>query len=458
MASRHPASFRDPSGFIFHSKIGLLRQINASYQKNYEKLISSGLFQKLVTEGLLVDHKEVDLKQFSQSSEAYKIIQPQKIDFISYLYEWSFGQLQDAALLTLKIQKIALEFGMSLKDASAYNIQFFQGKPILIDTLSFEIHKTDQPWVAYRQFCQHFLAPLVLMSYLDPRLLRLNQLFIDGIPLDLAAKLLPFKSKLNFNLFLHLHLHASSQKKHSVKNRKIIRKASFSMNSFMGLITSLESSIKGLKWQPKGTEWADYYEANNNYEKALSQKEKLVDEFLKVAKPTSVWDLGANTGLFSRLSADKKISTISFDIDLEAVELNYKAVKEQEEKFLLPLFLDLTNPPPAIGWKNQERESLVERGPVDTVLALALVHHLVISNNLPLEELRDFFASICSKLIIEFVPKSDSQVKKLLSTREDIFQNYEQKSFENIFREKFKIAKSRLIPKTKRTLYLMIKI
>lgn len=456
MGSKHPASFRDPSGFVFNSKIGLLRQINFSYQKNYEKLIKSGLFKKLVEEKLLIDHQEVDVKDFGQSKEAYKIIQPEKVNFISYPYEWSFSQLKDAALTTLRIQKIALDFGMSLKDASAYNIQFHKGQAIFIDTLSFELLKTDQPWVAYRQFCQHFLAPLALMTYLDPRLGRLNQLFIDGVPLELAAKLLPFRTKLNFNLLLHLHLHAQSQKKYSDKKEKI-KKQTFSKNSFLGILASLEGAIKNLKWKPEGTEWADYYEANNNYDRALVQKLKLVDSFLQIAKPEKVWDLGGNTGLFSRLSSQKKIETVSFDIDLAAVEINYQKVKENNEKYLLPLFLDLTNPPPSIGWKNQEREALIERGSVDTILALALIHHLVIANNLPLSEICQFLAKLCKKLIIEFVPKTDSQVKKLLSTREDIFPEYEQKSFEKIFSQEFQIKKTQIIPGTKRTLYLLLR-
>ena len=169
----------------------------------------------------------------------------------------------------------------------------------------------------------------------------------------------------------------------------------------------------------------------------------------------SVWDLGANVGIFSRIASDRGIQTISFDIDPAAVEKNYLECVERNEANILPLLLDLTNPSPGIGWQNQERTSLLERGPAETVLALALIHHLAISNNLPFGKIANFLSRICSSLIIEFIPKSDSQVQKLLSTREDIFPNYTQGNFENGFKDFFKIQSSVKIKDSQRTLYLM---
>ena len=452
------SSFRDPGGFIFTKNGQIYRQINKSYQKNYDQAVKKGLFERLISEKLLIPHQEVDLK-FKLTNEAYKIIKPEKVKIISYPYEWCFSQLKDAALTTLKIQKIALEKGLSLKDASNYNIQFVDGRPILIDTLSFKIYKEGQPWVAYKQFCQHFLAPLALMSYVDVQLSKLLEIYLDGIPLSLAVKLLPLRSKLNLSLLIHLHLHSSTQKKYADKPVKIhSTNKNFSKRSFLGLIDNLESGIKSLKWAPKGTEWADYYPANNNYvEGALKAKVELVADFLKAAKPTSLLDVGGNTGLFSRLASDKDIPTISFDIDPAAVEINYQEMIAKNEKTILPLILDLTNPSPAIGWKNQERSAFLQRSSADTVLALAIIHHLAISNNLPLETLAEFFASLCENLIIEFIPKSDSQVKKLLSTREDIFGNYSQEGFEKEFTKFFKIKKSADIKGSKRILYLLIR-
>ena len=447
-------SFRDPSGFLFKENGKIYRRINKVYADDYEQLMFSGLYNKLVENHLLIPHIETEFKS-ADNDLLYKIIQPELVQFISYPYEWSFSQLKDAALTTLNIQKIAMEHGMSLKDSTAYNIQFWNGKPVLIDTLSFEKYKEGEPWVAYKQFCQHFLLPLVLMSYTDIRLSQLFRIYIDGIPLDLGAKLLPRKTRFKFSIFAHIHLHAKSQKKY--EDKAIEKKSRISKFKLLALIDSLETTVKNLKWNPKGTEWADYYDITNYSSDAFKCKKNYIEEFLKSINPASIWDLGANTGIFSRIASEKNIPTISFDVDPAAVEKNYQICKEKNETNILPLVLDLTNPSGGIGWANQERMSFIERGPVDTVFALALIHHLAISNNLPLINIAEFFSSICKFLIIEFVPKSDSQVKKLLLTREDIFDKYDKENFEKDFDNYFNIRKYLKIEGSERYLYLMEK-
>jgi hypothetical protein len=453
----HPASFRDPSGFLFTREGILYRQVNSSYREEYDLLNSSGLYAELVQKGWLVEHAEVDVKPV-QASLAFKVLRPERVDMISYPYEWSFSQLKDAALRTLAIQKMVLKKGMSLKDASAYNIQFRNARAILIDTLSFEIYKPGQPWVAYKQFCQHFLAPLALMDKRDVRLNQLLRVYIDGIPLDLASRLLPARTRLNFGLSAHIHLHASFQRRHAASGISgTSRGAGMSQQSLLGLIDSLRAAIIGLRWDPKGTEWGDYYtETSGHYTDAASHhKMEIIEEFIDKISPQSVWDLGANTGVFSRATSRKGIPTVSFDIDPAAVEQNYLACKKNKETNLLPLLLDLTNPSPAIGWNNTERMSLLERGPVDAVLAFALIHHLAIANNVPLTLLADFFHQIGRWLLIEFVPKEDSQVEVLLASREDIFPEYTQEGFETAFKFFYEIRESIPVRETKRRLYLM---
>ncbi len=450
-------SFRDPSGFLFTQNRTLYRQINKVFQEDYDQLVKSSLYKRLITQRLLIPYKEVGLK-YAQTKDAYKIIRPEPIPFISYPYEWCFSQLKDAALTTLKIQKLALEYDMSLKDASAYNIQFVKGKPILIDTLSFEKYK-EEPWVAYRQFCQHFLAPLSLMSYTDVRLNQLLRIYIDGIPLALASTLLPTRTKLKPSLLMHIHLHAKSQKVFADKPSigPVEQSLKLRKEQMLNLINGLETAVKRLRWEPKGTEWADYYSETNYSQIAFKQKKEIVKKLLAKTKPKTVWDLGANIGEFSRIASDKGIQTISFDIDPAVVETNYREAVKKGETNLLPLVLDLTNPSPAIGWENEERMSLLERGPADTALALALIHHLAISNNLPLENIAAFLGKLCRTLIIEFVPKNDSQVQRLLSTREDIFPDYSQEAFEITFSKYFKILDFAKIKGSERTLYLMSK-
>jgi hypothetical protein len=358
--------------------------------------------------------------------------------------------------LTLTIQKTALEFGMSLKDGSVYNIQFFQGKPILIDTLSFEPYAEGRPWVAYRQFCQHFLAPLALMSYTDIRLNHFFRIYIDGIPLDLASRLLPSRTWLRFALLAHLHLHAKSQLRYGGK-KIVTKKLNFSRQAFSGLIDNLETIVNKLDWRPTGTEWGEYYDDLNYSDNAFQHKYRIVAEFLEYDHPRNVWDLGANVGYFSAIAGKKGIPTIAFDIDPGAVEKFYRDCRDRNEQSILPLLLDLTNPSPGLGWANKERSPLIERGPADTILALALIHHLAIGNNVPFDKIADFLSRICKMLIIEFVPKHDSQVQRLLVTREDIFNGYTQEYFEAEFKAYFDIIRSVSIDESERTLYLMAK-
>lgn len=454
-----PSSFRDPSGFVFSLNGEIYRQINKTYEVNYRQLIESGLYDKLSSLGYLIPHKEVTLA--GTNSDAYKIIKPQPIPFISYPYEWCFSMLKNAALLTLTIQKISLQYGMSLKDASAFNVQFLDGRPILIDTLSFESYKEGLPWIAYKQFVEHFLAPLTLMTFTDIRLGRLSTLFFDGIPLDLVAKILPLSARFKPSLLLHIYAHSTSQKKFSQK-RLIPSKLEHrvSKEAFLGLLGNLEGVIKSLQWNYTKTQWTNYYEGNNNYkEKSFRQKEMLVRKFLKSIRPRPrlVWDLGANTGLFSRIAREDNALVISWDEDMGVLERNYLQIEEGQEKNILPLFCDLTNPSPALGWANQERLSLVQRGPVDVVLALALIHHLAIAQNISLDKIASFFSQITEFLIVEFIPKEDSQVKKLLMNREDIFQEYTQENFEKVFKKFFQVEEIYSLAGSQRVLYLMKK-
>lgn len=460
MASRKdPSSFRDPSGFVFYGEDGsLYRQVNNLYRAEYDMLMSSGLYDRLVKERLLIPHQEVDNTP-RETDDAYRVIQPERVPFISYPYEWCFSQLKDAALLTLKIQRLALEYGMILKDASAYNLQFFNGGPIFIDTLSFGIYKPGKPWSAYRQFCQHFLAPLALMSKQDIRSYRLQRPFLDGIPLDFAVKLLPARVFLRPGLFIHLYLHAKSQgRKPSRATLKSASRRSVPKATLVWLINGLEAATKSLQWKPAGTQWVDYYSDDSYTKEALSHKLEIVEQYLDESRPTSVWDLGANTGLYSALASKRGIPTISMDSDEGAVENQYLQLKNQPDANRLPLLIDLMNPSPACGWNINERASLFERGPADIIFALALVHHLAIGNNVPLPDIAEVFSKLCRRLIIEFVPKEDKKPQTMLALREDVFSNYSQAYFEQAFKKFFTIRNVTPINDSLRVMYLMEKI
>ncbi|MGH8542923.1 MAG: SAM-dependent methyltransferase [Gammaproteobacteria bacterium] len=453
---RIPASFRDPSGFLFRHQGRLLRQVNFAYREHYDLLMKSGLYDELAAAGLLISHRESP-KDLAGISDAYRILEPQQVTYVSYPYEWCFSQLKDAALTTLAIQRRALERGMTLKDASAYNIQFHEGRPILIDTLSFERYGKGKPWVAYRQFCQHFLAPLAMMSWIDIRLSQLLERFLDGIPLDLASGMLPRRSWVRPSLTLHIHLHARSIRRHADAPRARLRRK-VSALGLEGLIDNLEVAVDRLDWRPEGTEWANYEKQHAYSEAARAEKEHIVLEHLREISPVTVWDLGCNIGFFSGLAARSGCHVLAVDGDPGVVEMQYRRLKTQEEHRILPLWVDLANPSPRLGWAHEERDSLADRGPADLILALALIHHLAFSTNASLDMIAEFFSGLGRDLVIEFVPKSDPQVQRLLVSRVDIFRDYSEDVFERAFSRYFSILASQQIGDSGRRIYRMARI
>lgn len=450
MEQKLKSSFRDNAGYLFVEDGILYRKVLKDGLKDFRALESSGLKDALLEKNLIVNYSIVD----GEGNEDSLVIKPEKLSFISYPYEWSFAQYRSAALATLYIQKLAISKGMSLKDASAYNMQFVNGKPVLIDTLSFEVYSEGNPWVAYRQFCQHFLAPLALASKVDVNLLQMMRLYIDGIPLELASRLLPIRTKLSPGLATHIHLHARSQSKHASKADSSSKQAKVSQKGMLGLIDHLQTVVNKLVWKGADTEWGEYYTFTNYSEDSFERKKSLVSEFIKACGPETLWDLGANDGTFSRLASEKGIATIAFDIDPVAVDKNYRRIRKEKTTHLLPLKMDLTNPSPSLGWGSEERDDLVRRGPADCVMALALIHHLAISNNVPFDRIAEYFSQLSKFLIIEFVPKEDSQVEILLATRKDIFPDYTIEGFENVFTKYYDLVKKAPIPDTQRTLYL----
>ncbi len=451
----HPASFRDPSGFVFEREGTLYRQVAATFAADYDHLLASGLYERLVGERLLVRHEEVDVPPARPG--AHRVLRPERVPFVSHPYEWSFGQLKDAARLTLRLQRTALEHGMTLKDASAYNVQLHRGAPVLIDTLSLRRAEDEAPWVAYRQFCQHFLAPLALMSKTDVQLGKLTRVFLDGVPLELCSRLLPWSTRLRPGLLGHIHAHAASQRRHA--DRPVAPGAvRMSRRALLGLLDSLEMTIEGLAWRPSGTEWADYYQAARSYSaSALEDKRRRVLELVGPGPLGVVWDLGANEGAFSRAVAPRADLVVSFDIDPAAVERSWIAVREARDDRVLPLLLDLTNPSPAQGWAHEERASLQDRGPADLVLALALVHHLAIGNNVPLERISAFLAELGRTAVVEFVPRDDPMVQRMLAGREDVFGGYTLEAFEAALSQRFKIDGRAPIEGSSRTLLRLVR-
>ncbi len=262
-------SFRDPAGFVYCQQGDLRRQVNLVYREHYDRLMAGGLYEELVGSGLLVQHEELEAPGW-EPELAYKVIRPETIPFLSYPYEWSFRQYRDAALVALEIQRRALLRGMTLKDCSVYNLQFHRGRPIFIDTLSFETYREGSPWMGYRQFCEHFLAPLALMSLVDHRLSQLCRASLEGVALDLAVRLLPRRSWLRPGLVMHLHLHERLQRAHADELMPPSQdRVRMSKRALLGLVDSLEATVRGLRWKPRDSAWASYYQ-DNSYSRTSS--------------------------------------------------------------------------------------------------------------------------------------------------------------------------------------------
>ena len=454
-SGRVAGSFRDPSGFVFRRDGIVYRQVQEVFRPTFELLHASGLHGALVASGLLIPDEQVSVEPAAPG--AFRILRPEPVTFISYPYEWCFSQLRDAALLTLRVQSAAMDHGMSLRDASAYNVQFHHGRPVLIDTLSFEALPRGRPWVAYRQFCQHFLAPLALMSYVDVRLSQLLRVHVDGVPLDLSARLLPRRARLRPSLFMHLVLHARTQRRHQRDMGPAAEGGrELAERGLRGVLDSLRSAIERMDPPRPSPGWGSYEEEADHYSaRAVRAKEEAVGSLIGEVHPKTVWDLGANVGRFSRLASSRGIQTVAFDLDPSCVETAYRRTRTEADPDLLPLVLDLANPSPAIGWANEERSTLAERGPADLSLALALIHHLAIGNNVPLPRLARFLAEISRRAIVEFVPKQDEKVALLLRNRDDVFPDYTVEGFERAVTSVFEIERRLPIDDSARVLYLL---
>ena len=452
---REPGSFRDPAGFVFRRDGVIHRQINTSFAARWEDLVASGLLERLQSAGTLIGHDVVPLDSAFEPRTAHAVLRPHPIDFISYPYEWSFGQMRDAALLTLDAQTQASEAGFTLRDASAYNVQFQGGRPILIDTLSFQRAEAEAPWSAYRQFCEHFLAPLALIAHRDARCRLMLRANLDGIPLDLAARLLPGRTRLNLGLGPHIHAHARAQRHYAHRPDAAASTSSVRMSPLKqaALVDSLRRTIEGLRWEPTGTEWADYADNTSYSAEAADAKDAIVREMLEAAGGSVVWDVGANTGRFSRIAASLGRRVIAWDIDPAATETHYRTVRREGVTTVLPLLADIAQPSPALGWALAERRSMLDRADADVVLALALVHHLAIGRNVPLSHMAEVFARLGANLIVEFVPREDAMVQRLLATREDVFQGYTEEGFREAFGCFFDIRQVVPIEGTQRTMF-----
>jgi ribosomal protein L11 methylase PrmA len=453
-------SFRDPAGRVLEVRGRLVRTVSPAFGPVFDEVRATGLYDALIERGLLVAHEELEPGAVDLGDEqVHTLLQPRRLPFVSYPYEWSPGQLRAAALLTLEVAEVALDHGCVLRDASAYNVQFVGTSPVFIDTLSFAPRVEGEPWAAYNQFCRHFLAPLALQTRVDHRLVDLLRTDVDGVPLDLASGLLPWSTRLRPGLLLHVHAHARATARRRADPDAAPREATLSTRALRGLLDQLRGTVTRLRWRRPPTPWADYYTGGIDHYRDEDQATKaaVVRSFVDRVGPSLVFDLGANTGRFSRVAAEGGADVVALDIDHGAVEVAFDQLTDDPVPAgsVLPLRHDLANPSPPLGWANGERASLVQRGPADLVLALALVHHLAIGNNVPLPMVAEHLASLGRHVVVEWVPPDDRMARVLMATRQRSYDDYHLEGFLDAVGATFELLDRSAVADTGRELFLL---
>jgi hypothetical protein len=452
---RESSSYRDPDGYIVHANDDIYRCVvnpgSPILLNEYKPF-----FDKAVEKGLLVGFHSSDSEP-AEIENSEKYLKLQKLPFISYPYEWGFEQLKSSALLTLDLCLLALEYGLTLKDATAFNTQLFKGKMVFIDHTSFEKTDGKLPWAPYSQFCRHYLAPLLVCSKTGQFSNKLFRIELDGLDLKYACDVLPFSQRFNPSVFIHIYLHHRminkyKENKDSDQIKKIKARRTGDQKAYL---THLRQVILKIKPPEYSTAWCDYYDHTNYQDASFKMKEALIHQILsgKNRKYKSIWDVGANNGHFSRLAAPYAENVISMDIDYAAIDHNVRANLAGNIENIFPVVMDVTNPSPSLGFGLAERKPLHERSQPELILALALIHHLAVTHNIPFSLMAEQFSSYNSDMIVEYVGRDDSQFQRLLNGKEHSYEEYNLQNFEDCFSSFFDIAEKFSIEGTSRILY-----
>ncbi|MFI5154760.1 MAG: hypothetical protein ACHQEM_01155 [Chitinophagales bacterium] len=449
----HPSSFKDPSGFIFNQHGQYYRHIHKEYAPDYKLLMSGGLHEKLVAKKFLIPHTEIN-ENLSGVADWHITLLPEQLAFITYPYEWCFDQLKDVALICLDILRTSIDHGMILKDATPFNFQFHHGRARLVDTLSFVRYDSEKPWIAYRQFCESFLFPLLINHYLQLDGQRFLSIYPEGLPVNMVAKMLPARSRFKLSVWLHVYLQNKISQRHQKNGKSPI---AFSKDKLIRLIDHLQSIIGMLKINmDANSDWNNYYVETILGSDYLQAKERIFRELIHGLEFESALDIGSNDGYFSKILAENKTLVIASDNDAQCLNGLYLKTKSMPGQNIIPILVDLANPSAQSGFRNRERKSFGDRTSSELVSVLAIIHHLVLSRNIPIPDIAILCAELAKKfLIIEFVPLTDSKSVQLIKRKEKFHSPYNVAAFEEAFLEYFDIERKESIPGTERMMYRM---
>jgi SAM-dependent methyltransferase len=455
-AGLEPGSFRDPESRVFYADDQVYRSLSKEGLEDFEALEASGLLE----DPRVVRTERADGVGGLQgllAKETAGVLRHELIPFVSYPYEWTFSMLKDAALVQLDLLLAALEKDLVLKDSSPYNVQWRGAKPVFVDVGSFERLREGEPWVGYRQFCMLYLYPLLLQAVKDVPFHPWLRGAIDGITPAQMRGLASFRDRFRRGWTTNVFLHARLEQRYGDKGGEVkrdVKKAGFNKAILVANVRKMRKFVDRLKWDPPEGVWVAYGERNSYTDDDAKRKDEFVREVSTSREWPLVWDIGCNNGRYSRIAAEGAKTVVAVDADQGPVELLYRTLREEGDEKILTLTMNLADPSPGLGWRGLERKSMPERGKPDLVLALALIHHVAISANVPVKEFVDWLAGLGCSLVIEFPTREDPMVKKLLAPkREGLHPDYELGFFERCLNEAFDVERSERLESGTRVLY-----
>jgi ribosomal protein L11 methylase PrmA len=451
-------SFRDRDGRIYLHAEGVFRGLSESALAAFRAVSQARFYQAYTDQGALVATREVPAEAVplpTETREAWAgFLEHRRIPVVSYPYEWTFSMLKAAALLQLELTEAALREGYTLKDATPYNVQFDGGRPVFIDIASFEPLEEGAPWTGYRQFCEMFLFPLMLQAYKGLDFQPFMRSRMDGVGLQTAARLFGFRDRFRKGVLSHVWLQSKLDRRYGGTGdnlRSELKSAGFNRELILVNLRKLRKLVGRLRWTGEESEWGDYTQFHNYSNQDHQRKETFVEHCVRQGQARRVWDIGCNTGQFSRLAARYCEQVLATDIDHLAVERLY--LDPQRPANILPLVQNVADPSPSWGWRLQERRDLPQRAQPDMVLCLALIHHVVITANVPLAEFIGWLAGVTDQLLIEYVSRDDDKVQTLLRNKQDTYWDYSREHLEQQLQRHFRIRDTLELRDGRRRLY-----
>ncbi len=453
-------SFRDPGGRVFESDGVIHRTLDTRALANWQRLSTTTFFAEAVGRGDIVGTELADPSlSAGVPGEWAGVLRHDRIPVISYPYEWTFSMLRAAALLQLDLLAAALEEDMILKDSTPYNVQWRGSKPVFIDVGSFEPLEEGDVWVGYRQFLRQYLYPLMLRTYVDVPF----QPWLRGEPEGLTAeqlhRMLPSRHRLRKSVLLHVGMQARAERRYRDSDRDVrseLKEAGFRKELIQANVSGLRKTVEGLEWGEQRSEWNRYDECGH-VATQRGAKTEFLTEFLATHRPSTVWDVGANDGHFSKAAAAVADYVLALDADELVLDELFGDLTAQGVGNVLPLLQDMASPSPGLGWRGAERPPLPGRSHPDLVMCFAVIHHLVVGRNLPLRDVIDWLADLDTRVILEFVPPDDPMVLRLAANKRphEIHADYTEAALRHYLSDRFVIEREAAVPDGGRHLFAL---